>query len=78
MNEQKPIHEIARKLDNIEEMLRFTTRKNFRVGQKVRMTDHAIKRGLQGRAKAQYGKVVAVKPDHLRVKVQRNGLKTAD
>jgi len=60
------------------EVLRFMAPKIFRVGQKVRMSDSAIKQGFQGRAKSTTGVVTATNPTRLRVKVRRDGIKTAN
>lgn len=51
----------------------------FRIGQRVRMTQRALKQGLGGRAKRTNGQVLGTVVGHghiLSVRVKRDGLKT--
>ena len=50
---------------------------HFHVGQLVALTEMALARGLQGKARSKWGRVIAV-GSRLRIVVRRDGLRAAD
>jgi hypothetical protein len=74
----KRIDEISRRVDNVEEMVSwaFTAeQRGLAVGQRVRFTERAFRRGVAGRRKATAGEITAVNGFSIRVKL--DGYKTA-